>query len=183
MLRGGMLVLCPGVHDRIVLHWQQSGREAPAVHALFLREVSGEPAALCIRELLGAKQTLEDEGCSRMPSWEEAAQGAKAPYPEDLDAGEWRRGWQYHASSARELHFSERVVLPASSRSRRAMLLSGSGRGAGRWRSALPTSPGTSLKPLRMQVALRRRLRWPLPLGPRRCNGRMQLQEGARPAW
>ena len=98
--------------------------------------------------------------------------GKSTLYPEDLDAGEWRRGWQYHASSARELHFSERVVLPASSRSRRAMLLSQSGRGAGRWLSALPISPGTSLKPLRMQVALRRRLQWPLPLGPRRCNGR-----------
>ena len=28
-----------------------------------------------------------------------------------------------------------------------------------------------------MQVALRRRLRWPLPLGPRRCNGRSCMKE------
>ena len=27
------------------------------------------------------------------------------------------------------------------------------------------------MKPLRMQVAVRRRLRWPLPVGPRRCGG------------
>ena len=106
-----------------------------------------------------------------MPSWIGAARGARAPYNEDFDAGEWRKGWQYHACSAREQNFSERVVLPSSSSSRRAMLLSQAGPGAGRWLTAIPYDPATTLRPLRMQVALRRRLRWPLPLGPRRCGG------------
>ena len=26
-----------------------------------------------------------------------AAQGERAPYAEDVDAGEWRRSWQFHA--------------------------------------------------------------------------------------
>ena len=141
--------------------------KAPRVHESFLREVgAAAPTADCVLELLAAKRTLEEEGCTQMPSWEEAALGAAAPYEDNPDAGEWRRGWQYHASSAREHHFLRRVVVPSSSRSRRALLLSQAGRGAGRWLTAVPYSPGTTLKPLRMQVALRRRLRWPLPLGP-----------------
>ena len=118
-----------------------------------------------------------------MPSWEEAAQGAKAPYPEDLDAGEWRRGCQYHASSARELHFSERVVLPASSRSGHAMLLSHAVRS---WRGTLAlrssyqsgdlvettADAGCSEATFTMAAASRTA-----------TLQRPQLQEGARPAW
>ena len=51
------------------------------------------------------------------------------------------------------------------------MLLSQAGQNAGRWLTAIPSSAATTLRPVRMQVALRRRLRWPLPLGPRRCGG------------
>ncbi len=79
----------------------------------------------------------------------------------------------------------QRVVLPSLDRSRRAMLLSQSGRGAGRWLSAIPRTLATTLKPMRMQVALRRRLRWPLPLGPRHCNGNSckQLLDGLGDCW
>ena len=35
-----------------------------------------------------------------------------------------------------------------------------------------PTSPELELTPLRMQVVLRLRLHYPLPLGPQRCNGK-----------
>ena len=147
--------------------------KAPTVHKLFLEQVRAEsPSAACIQELQRATQMLADEGCTEMPTWEAAAQGAQAPYPENIDAGEWRRGWQYHASSAREHHFSERVVLPASCLPRRAMLLSQQGPGSGRWMTAIPSSPATTFSPVRMQVSLRRRLRWPLPVNPRHCNGR-----------
>ena len=106
-----------------------------------------------------------------MPDWNAAAQGARAPYADDFDTGEWRKGWQYHACSAREQYYSEHAVIPSSSSSRRAMLLSQAGFGASRWLSAIPYSAATCMKPLRMLVALRRRLRWPMPLGPRRCGG------------
>jgi hypothetical protein len=62
-------------------------------------------------------------------------------------------------------------VLPSSCASRRAMLLSQAGPGSGAWLLALPTHFAVRLSPLRMQVALRRRLRWPLPLECQRCNG------------
>ena len=51
------------------------------------------------------------------------------------------------------------------------MLISQSGPGAGRWLSARPTCAAQQFKAVRLQVSLRRRLRWPLPLGPRLCNG------------
>ena len=54
----------------------------------------------------------------------------------------------------------------------RAMLLSQSGPNAGKWLSAIPRDPSTTIRPSRMQVALRRRLRMPLPLAPRKCDGR-----------
>ena len=38
--------------------------------------------------------------------------------------------------------------------------------------TALPTGPETTLAPLRMSVLLRRRLRLPLPLAARRCDGK-----------
>jgi hypothetical protein len=81
-------------------------------------------------------------------------------------------GWQYHTSNAREQYVLQQHILPASDASRRAMLLSQSGPSAGRWLTAMPTSAGTTLEPIRMQVALRRRLRWPLPAGGGRCVGR-----------
>ena len=122
--------------------------KAPKVHATFLEQASAEqPSAACIQELQSAQQKLTEERCADMPTWQEASQGVAAPYAEDIDAGEWRRGWQYHASSAREHHFSDHVVLPASCPSRRAMLLSQSGPGAGRWMKAIPSSAGTTLRP------------------------------------
>ena len=60
-------------------------------------------------------------------------------------------------------------TLPASSQ---ALLRSQSGPGAAAWLAARPTCPGSSMRPLRMQIALRRRLRLPLPLCASRCNGK-----------
>ena len=51
------------------------------------------------------------------------------------------------------------------------MLRSQAGPGASHWMRARPTCPALTIRPVRMQVALRRRLRWPMPLGPRQCNG------------
>ena len=51
------------------------------------------------------------------------------------------------------------------------MILSQSGPKAGRAFTALPTGAETTIRPLRMNVLARRRLRLPLPLAPRRCNG------------
>ena len=130
----------------------------------------------CIEELRRARAAVEAAGCDVLPPWEEILAGARAPPLvaddiESIDPTDFKHGWQFHACAALERDFLEREVLTAANPARRAMLLSQSGPGAGRWLSARPTSPATTMCPLHMQVAIRRRLRWPLPLGPRRCNG------------
>ena len=90
---------------------------------------------------------------------------------DDADPGEFRRGWQHHISSFSESFFREKEVLPTLSVAGRAALRSQAGPGAARWLAARPTCPARALDPLTMQVALKRRLRWPLPACARWCNG------------
>ena len=120
---------------------------------------------------------MEAEGFEG-PSWRELAAGAQPPQPsEDDDEAPWERGWQYYASSFRESHFREHVVLPALDAAGRALLRSQSGTGASVWMRAVPTGLETTLTPERLHVSLRRRLRLPLPMAPQRCNGRACRRE------
>ena len=90
---------------------------------------------------------------------------------DEPEPGEWRHGWQFHASSVREHHFRTHVLLPRLPRSCCALLRSSSGPGAGHWLATLPVSPQTTMRPQLFQVALWRRLRLPLGLGTRWCQG------------
>lgn len=106
---------------------------------------------------------------------ESGTRGARPPERNPAQAaepGEWAHGWQYYASFTRDTYFREHQVLPAMSRSARASHPSCAGPQEAAWLSALPTSPGTTLSPTVFQIALRRRLRLPLLLGARRCEGR-----------
>ena len=92
-----------------------------------------------------------------------------APTPQqDSNLSLLARGWQGHATSFLDKHFKESVVLPHCDPARRAMLLSQGADGAA-WLTAVPSEPALTLEPLRAQVALRRRLRWPLPMSGGRC--------------
>ena len=62
--------------------------------------------------------------------------------------------------------------MPAASATRRALIRSQSGHAAAKWLTTLPTGPELTLTPLRMQILLRLRLHFQLPVGPKRCNGR-----------
>ena len=134
-----------------------------------------ESNAPCLQEASAAGQLLTDEGWTGRPEWREVLAGARpeqTPQGEAAEPGEWRHGWQYHASSIREHHFRARSLLPRLPRPVRALLRSSSGPGAGQWLAALPVSPGTTLQPAVFQVALRRRLRLPLGLGVSWCPAR-----------
>ena len=61
------------------------------------------------------------------------------------------------------------MVQPARDRTRRAFLLSQSGGSASAWLRAVPTEEALSFTGLGLQVAVRRRLRWPLPLSGGQC--------------
>ena len=118
----------------------------------------------CLREAAAAKNLLQREGWEACPGWHAAYEGARAPQPRDAGPGEWPHGWQFHATRTRNLHYRDRV--PSS----RALLRSQGGAHAGAWLSAVPSEPALTLAPQAMQLALRRRLRLPLPLSPNRCG-------------
>lgn len=126
----------------------------------------------CLQEASAAKSRLQAAGFRNALSWRNAAGGVEAPQPQDAEVGEWRHGWQYHASLVLENYQRDSVVMPQASRQQQALLRSQAGHAAGKWLTALPTEPALELTPLRMQVALRLRLHYKLPLGPKRCNGR-----------
>ena len=79
-------------------------------------------------------------------------------------------GWQRHAVLALHTSFRERVLLPTLTPAARALLHSQSGPHAGMWLAAIPSDAASTLTPDLMHVALRRRLRLPLPLTGRRCG-------------
>ena len=126
--------------------------------------------APCLREAASCLSQVTEAGAENLPTWREAANGAKAPPAADgVDVADLGRGWQCHTSSFLETNFLERMVLPSSDLSRQALLLSQSGGPASAWLRAIPSELAFTLAPLRCQVALRRRLRWPLPLSGGRC--------------
>ena len=67
--------------------------------------------------------------------------------------------------------------MPTLLEPHRVMSRSQSGPSAGKWLSALPVCPETTLTTPRMQCALRRRLRWPLPLPDRHCKAKSCKRE------
>ena len=169
--------------------------KAPDVAATVLHNLdSGSSAAPCLQEATAGLELLRLQGAADLPTWAEAAQGVKPPQPDEgIDAADLDRGWQCHACSTLEHYFLEHVVLPSSSSSRRSLLLSQSGGPASAWLRAIPSEPAFTLSPLRLQVALRRRLRWPLPLSGGRCcrgcnktldllgdRGKLEVQEDGR---
>ena len=101
------------------------------------------------------------------PTWAAVAAGQRPPELTEAEPGEWKHGWQYYASSARETYHQKHRVLPYRFPNARAFILSQSGPKSGRALSVLPTSEETLLKPLRLNVILRRRFRLRLSIGKR----------------
>ena len=93
----------------------------------------------CLTEVLEAARTLSNEGF-KLPTYVDLAERAKpaAPDPQELDPGEWRHGWQYHASSAREADHRRNRVLPRLTTPERALLRSQAGRNYTRALTAVP---------------------------------------------
>ena len=117
---------------------------------------------------------MEVEGFRR-PAWQQLLGGARpspGDYPNmgDGEPGDWMHGWQFYACTARNLFFREHVLLPSLQPASAAILRSGSGDKAGFWLQTLPTCRATTMEPSCFQVALRRRLRIPLPLVQGTCG-------------
>ena len=156
--------------DALPVMQQRRPREAAQLTALLEGQVPGRRG--CVAAAADAAQALAGEG-HQCPRWRDLLAGARPerPAPEDEpELGEWRHGWQFYACSRRNHYFREHVLLPSLGSPQRALLRSASGPQAGAWLQTLPTCSGTRMDPALFQIALRRRLRMPLPLVSRTCG-------------
>ena len=141
----------------------------PEAAARLVQELEGEPAAPCLRAAAEAARQVTAEGWTSRPEWAACARGADAPAAEG-ELGLGNPGWQRHAVLALHTSFRERVLLPALAPAARALLHSQSGPHAGMWLAAIPSDAASTLAPDLMHVAMRRRLRLPLPLTALHCG-------------
>ena len=139
-------------------------QKCPEVTERILQELErGDDArAQSLREAAAAAAYLDASGWTSRPSWQELADGARPPRPAADEQGEWTHGWQYQASLILNNSYREGLMSRLSN-ANRAMVRSQSGPQAAAWLRALPTDEGTTMSPQCFQIAIRRRLRLPLP--------------------
>ena len=150
----------------------------PALAEMLLSQLDrpAEAQPACLREATEAKELLLACGQEGQPTWRQAAEGLVAPpQPEDAEAGEWRHGWQFTACAVLETYTRHNEILPMATPQQQAVIRSQSGPSAGKWLTTTPKSPQLTLLPLRMQVSLRYRLLYKLPITRLRCSCRARL--------
>ena len=161
----------------------RTGRRGPTY---FLSSIPGHPlsqefvtqlehgpaaAAACLQQADQAGRHLDLHGWAHRPPWTSLLGDAAPPPPlADREPAWWRHGWQHPASVAVTTYHRQERVLPSLSPTDRALLRSQAGPGAGAWLLAVPSDPGTTLPPPAMNIALRRRLRLPLPVTAATCG-------------
>ena len=181
----GLPPLRPEAHETFLAAekgvWEKKKGHAPTHFHRFLSPLSRLPGCLCL--LPGARATSSQAGIARMRFSAQvffalvvqhrvqqlprlgSHSGRRAPRPPD-----GCRPGGLATRLARSRVLLPALPLPALPPGSRAMLRSQAGPHAGAWLSAIPGEPGTSLTPQAMLLALRRRLRLPLPLSPHRCG-------------
>ena len=131
---------------------------------------SGQSQRACFRALFEARDILEADGF-RAPSFHDIVAGVRPQGPGDAEPGEWDHGWQFYTSDARERTFRRSVVLPEADAAARSMLRSQSGKGAAAAFLAVPWDTARQVPPERFRAMLCRRLRHPILLAARKCEG------------
>ena len=99
-----------------------------------------------------------------------AANASEVPNLREREPGIPAHGWQYLASLVVRTSFRAREVLPRLPPAGQALLRSQAGPHAGAWLTAIPSEEGATLTPNLMHIALRRRLRLPLPPAAQCCG-------------
>ena len=157
-------------------YWAAWADSLPVIQARFrdmaaqLQRHLGDDDARCLAHANAARRLLITEGWGDCPNWHDITGGLLAAPHAEAGLGDWPHGWQFHASRTRNLYYRDRVLLPTLPPDHRALLRSQSGPHAGSWLAAIPGEAATTLSPEAMQVALRRRLRLPLPIASGRCG-------------
>ena len=137
----------------------------PAV-AVALVEHLENPGTPCLQAVASAARDLTGVGGFEPPSWRELMTGARPEprEPEEFEPGTTRDGWQHEASSHVEESFRAESLFPRMCDSRKALLRSQGGPGAGLALSTCPVNRLTTFTSELSRVVLLRRLHLPLPL-------------------
>ena len=130
-----------------------------------------ESAAACLREAAASASELDRSGWQSRPGWAVlAANASEVPNLREREPGIPAPGWQHLVSLVVHTSFRAREVLPRLPPAGQALLRSQAGPHAGAWLTAIPSEEGATLTPNLMHIALRRRLRLPLPPAAQRCG-------------
>ena len=129
-------------------------------------------AVACLQAARDSYELLQQAGATDLPTWAESHEGTRpVPLPPDgLDAMDFLRGWQCHASSFLETNFLEQQVKPSLDEPNKALLHSQATGPACAFLRAIPSEPAYTFRPERLQNALRRRVRWPLTTTGQYCG-------------
>ncbi|CAE7943831.1 slc38a7, partial [Symbiodinium necroappetens] len=154
-----------------ILHQRHPSVVAEAIRRVQLSSLEGtDEATPNLAELAKAAVRLQEAGFA-LPAWDELADGGHPPPAlVERTLGEPLRGWQRAAAACLDASACTSLLSdldPAS----RALMLFQAGPGGSRALTALPTTPKFRLSGSCFRVVLLRRLRLPVPIGPRRCGG------------
>ena len=116
--------------------------------------------------------TSTHAGWEGRPEWRTIHDGLRPAQCDLPEPGERCQGWQHHGSRACSTRFRDTELLPALAPLAQAVLRSQSGPHAAAWLGTVPSEAGTTIPPDRMLIALRRRLRLPLPVAQGRCGAK-----------
>ena len=113
------------VRTGLAAYWAAWADALPTLRKRFPLKTAGVVAELetnyerqqCLKEVLQAAEELRTEGFE-VPSYQQLAEELRPeqPTPGEADPGEWRHGWQYFASRAREDHHVQHRIQPGSTR-------------------------------------------------------------------
>ena len=145
-------------------------RPEAAARCLAELEAGSASFALCLRAAAAAGAHLTHAGWEGRPEWRTIHDGLRPAQCDLPEPGERCQGWQHHGSRACSTRFRDTELLPALAPPAQALLRSQSGPRAAAWLGTVPSEAGTTIPPDRMLIALRRRLRLPLPVAQGRCG-------------
>ena len=151
-----------------VERWVEALSSGPVERLPLPLKAAADAALVLDREGFSTPAPSNPEKVLR-PSWRDLLDGVQPPKAENPEPGEWAHGWQFYAADVLEqAAFS--VLLENASVANRAELRSQGGQGASAWLTAIPTCAILTMQPSLFQVAVRRRLLLPLPIGPSHCR-------------
>ena len=148
----------------------RSGAAGTAARCLAELEAGSASFAPCLRAAAAAGAHLTHAGWEGRPEWRAIHDGLRPAQCDLPEPGERCQGWQPHGSRACSTRFRDTELLPALAPPAQALLRSQSGPRAAAWLGTVPSEAGTTIPPDRMLIALRRRLRLPLPVAQGRCG-------------